>query len=454
MEPTTTLIFTTMTEMVHENLTEESMERTMQNLSNAAPTEATATNQSSHDTDVSADLAMGASIQEEESNDAEDLRILRQYLSENFELRTNVVAGRVEYRRLDGTDGAFHQLTFEAENSIVLEAMAALGKVKGVKSIMKMLLHSDLVKEYDPAREFLTNLPRCDGQDRVAELFGRIPGITSENILRCSLWFRSVVAHWLKLDELHGNEMVPTLIGDQGCGKTVFCRRLLPPQLQGYFLDRINLSNKFDKDMALTNNMLVVLDEFDQYSASQQSALKYAISRCEVNARPILKGAQVVRHRYASFLATTNNPRPLTDPTGSRRYICIRITPGVAIDNTLPIDYDQLYAQLVEEVCEQKMRYWFDASETQDLQRDNLPFQQDANADEMVDVCFEKPTEEGQGREYSLNEIMEMVAMRFPSVKCTMSLKMKLGSALRKHGFISRHHKNGNSYLLVPKQAA
>ena len=109
---------------------------------------------------------------------------------------------------------------------------------------------------------------------------------------------------------------------------------------------------------------------------------------------------------------------------------------------------------MVEEVCELKLRYWFDASETQDLQRDNLPFQQDANADEMVDVCFEKPTEEGQGREYSLNEIMEMVAMRFPSVKCTMSMKMKLGSALKKHGFISRHHKNGNSYLLVPKQAA
>ncbi len=49
----------------------------LQNLSNAAPNEATATNQSSHDTDVSADLAMGACSQEEESDEAEDLRILR-----------------------------------------------------------------------------------------------------------------------------------------------------------------------------------------------------------------------------------------------------------------------------------------------------------------------------------------------------------------------------------------
>ena len=435
-------------------LTEESMERTMQNTSNASPTEAIATNQNPHDTAVEAGLAMGVSPEEEESDDAEDLRILRQYLSEHYDLRMNVVAGRVEFRKLDGTDEPFRQLTFEAENSIVLEAMADLGKVKGVKTILAMLLHSDEVAQYDPIREYLTTLPHWDGQNRVAELFGRLPGISSENILRCSIWMRSAVAHWLKMDLLHGNDTVPTLIGDQGCGKTVFCRRLLPPQLQGYFLDRINLSNKFDKDMALTNNMFVVLDEFDQYTVSQQAALKYAISRCEVNARPILKGAQVVRHRYASFLATTNNPRPLTDPTGSRRYICIRIAPKAIIDNTLPIDYDQLYAQLVDEVCVQKMRYWFDAEETQRLQLDNIPFQREANVDEMVDTCFQKPKDSNPGREYTLNEILELVVARYPYVKCDMSLKMRLGGALKKRGFALQHHRTGNSYVLVPKEAA
>ena len=260
----------------------------------------------------------------EESANVEDLLMVKEFLSNSYELRNNVVAGRLEFRRRDGTDSPFRQLTCEAENSIILDAMQTLGMLKGLKNMLTLLLHSNEVAEYDPVREYLTNLPRWDGQNRVAELFGRLPGISSENIYRCSIWMRSAVPHWLKIDQLHGNETVPTLIGDQGCGKTIFCRRLLPPSLQGYFLDRMNLSNKFDKDMALTNNMLVVLDEFDQYTNHQQASLKQALSRNTVNARPIFKGTQVVRHRYASFLATTNNLQPLNDPTGSRRYICIR----------------------------------------------------------------------------------------------------------------------------------
>ena len=30
----------------------------------------------------------------------------------------------------------------------------------------------------------------------------------------------------------------------------------------------------------------------------------------------------VLLQRNASFIATTNTSRPLTDPTGSRRYLC------------------------------------------------------------------------------------------------------------------------------------
>jgi len=45
-------------------------------------------------------------------------------------------------------------------------------------------------------------------------------------------------------------------------------------------------------------------------------------------------------------------------------------------------------------------------------------------------------------------------AVRFPNVKCTMALKLKLGSALRKRGFVTRHRKTGNFYVVMPKLAA
>ena len=60
-------------------------------------------------------------------------------------------------------------------------------------------------------------------------------------------------------------------------------RRLLPQQLRQYYLDHLNLSNKFDKEMALTNNLFVNLDEFDAIRPSQHPALKQTLSKSKVN---------------------------------------------------------------------------------------------------------------------------------------------------------------------------
>ena len=62
----------------------------------------------------------------------------------------------------------------------------------------------------------MNKLPKWDGKNHVAALFGRIPGLTSEQLGWCATWFRSAVAHWLQMDMLHGNEAVPVLIGQQG----------------------------------------------------------------------------------------------------------------------------------------------------------------------------------------------------------------------------------------------
>lgn len=390
----------------------------------------------------------------EEDTNVSGVLLTEQFLNENYAFQKNVISNKLEVLELGKEDASFQPLTAEAENSIIVRARKELGKVKGLKTLLTEQIHSNDVMTFDPVEQWLHNLPAWDGCDRVAELFSRLPGISAEQVYWLSLWFRSAVAHWLKLDDIHGNESVPTLIGDQGCGKTVFCRRLLPGHLREYFLDHLNLGNRFDRDMAFSNNLLVVLDELDQIKANQQAALKQSLSKNTVNGRPIFGRAQMDRHRYASFMATTNNPRPLNDPTGSRRFICVRIPSGALIDNEKPIDYEQLYAQLVDEVEQRRLRWWFTASETEAIQKANLPYQHVYSITEMVSVCFRLPRFGEKVVPMTIAQIMETMQEQFPELDMALRMKAQVGATMKRLGFEQRRRSDGNCYLAVAREVA
>ena len=317
------------------------------------------------------------------------------FLMANYRFRRNILNGKVEFAVLpkadnkadgntvetidslssaseDEADLVFRPLTQAALNSIVIRAKRENVLEKGSpKTEITEYVQSEEVPEHNPVQTLLKNLPVWDGQNHIAKVFSRIPGISSEQLNYLTIWLRSAVAHWLQMDMLHGNECVPTLIGSQGCGKTTFVRRLLPKDLRQYYLDHLNLTNKFDKEMALTNNLIVNLDELDAIRPSQQSSLKQTLSVSKVNGRPIFGRTQEDRPRFASFVATTNNRHPLKDATGSRRYICIQIHDGQMIDNAGKIDYGQLYAQVVYELQVLKAPYWYSNDEVARIQQLN-----------------------------------------------------------------------------------
>jgi predicted P-loop ATPase len=382
---------------------------------------------------------------------------VEQFLSENYLFRRNILNGKTEFAA-KGADGQpqadYRPLTQEALNSIILRAKRldiAEGKPK---TDIVEYIHSEEVPAYNPVEEFLNALPAWDGQNHVADLFGRLPGVSSEQLSFLSIWMRSTVAHWLQMDTLHGNECVPTLIGSQGCGKTTFLRRMLPQHLRQYYLDHLNLSNKFDKEMALTNNLLVNLDELDAIRPSQHAALKQTLSKSKVNGRPIFGCAQEDRLRFASFVATTNNPHPLTDATGSRRYICIQIPQGQYIDNVGEINYEQLYAQVMYELREQKAPYWFNNEEVARIQELNIEFAEKKDLAEMVAVCFRKPKEGESVKAINGRQMLEMIQSEYPSLKIDHSARIHLGHAMKELGFEHTERCRVAYYKVVPLKAA
>jgi predicted P-loop ATPase len=411
------------------------------------------------------------SITTSEANNAsqEATLAIELFLMTNYRFRRNILNGKVEFAILPKADKSanglscasneadldYRTLSQAALNSIVIRAKREQVLEKGSpKSEISEYVASEEIPEFNPVQQFLNNLPEWDGQNHVAKLFARIPGITSEQLNYLIIWLRSAVAHWRQMDMLHGNECVPTYIGAQGCGKTTFVRRLLPPELREYYLDHLNLSNKFDKEMALTNDLLVNLDELEAISNSQQASLKQTLSVSKVNGRPIFGRVQQDRPRFASFVATTNNRHPLKDATGSRRYICIQVPDGKLIDNTGEIDYQQLYAQVLYELQEQKAPYWFNNDEVARIQQLNQEYMEKKDLAEMFTACFRQPAEGEVIKTMNCDEIISIMQRDYPTLQKTIGNKMKLGKAISALGFKHKEHSHITYYEVVPLKAA
>lgn len=383
------------------------------------------------------------------------------FLYERYQFRMNVLNRKVEYvtkasedEVVGEADARWQPLTNRDLNSIILNAKREEVCEGNPKTDIELVLNSKEVRAYDPIREYLEHLPQWDGQNHVAQLFSRLPGLSSEQMGYLATWLRSTVAHWLQMDTLHGNECVPTLIGAQGCGKTTFLRRFLPQHLRQYYLDHLNLSNKFDKEMALTNNLLVNLDELETIRPSQQSNLKQTLSKSKVNSRPIFGTSQEDRPRYASFVATTNNPHPLTDVTGSRRYICITIPQGMYIDNTGDINYDQLYAQILYELRELKAPFWFNNAEVERIQELNQGYMEKKDIAAIVNVCFRKPMEGEKVKGMNCSQMIGIMKQEYATVKDDHSTKVQVGLAMKDLGYEFTTHSNVNYYKVVPLKTA
>lgn len=378
-----------------------------------------------------------------------DLLAVEYHLEHNYQFRRNVLSGLVEYKKTGEPDENFSRLTSEALNTIFIKAKREIPDDTSLKTDIKAYVESDIPPVYNPVVAWLDSLAKWDGKDRVAEFLNRIPGLSDEKIAFLRIYLRSNVAHWLNMEQEHGNETVPLLIGNQGCGKSTFCVRFLPKHLRQYYLDHFNLANKFDKEMALSSCLLICLDEIDMYNARQMAQIKQALSKVKVNGRKIYGKTIDERMRFASFIATTNNRHPLVDKTGSRRFLTIEIPNGEVINNNDEIEYEQLYAQLLYEVRDEKLRYWYTNEETLRIQELNAPYEQTLDLEQMIDCMFRKPQGNEKHGAFTSLDIRKILKQQYPDVADSQINSIKIGKAMKEMKVARVKSKRGVSYSLV-----
>ena len=366
------------------------------------------------------------------------------FLNSRYELRKNVMTGVAQYRSKDSFDYRFSDLTKEAMNTMSIRALKA-GLDSWDKDI-KRYVESTMIPEFDPVNEWLEQLPKWDGRDRVTPLAGRIQTKNEHWTEDFHKWLLSMVAHWKGIDRNHGNAIVPMLIGPQGCGKTSFCGILLPEELRDYYNDKIDFKNETAINLGLTSFALINIDEFDMLSKSQQPLLKHLISKSDVKMRPPYGKAYEQRRRYASFIATTNNLRPLPDDkSGSRRFVCTVVENQ--IDTLTPIDYPQLYAQLVAEIARGD-RYWFEDDENQRIIEENRQFERVGSLEKMISLTFRPADGDDKSKMKSVDEIVEILNKSFPNFHLTKGINVEVGRALNRLGYLAYKTKTCQKYSI------
>ena len=368
------------------------------------------------------------------------------YMKENYTLRLNVMTGVPEYR-MNAVGYGFMPLDQAARNTMAIKALKA-----GVDSWDKDLsrfIDSNLIPKYYPMEDFINHLPKWNGKhDYVGELARRVKTTNPYWEEDFHKWMLSMVAQWLGKDRQYGNAIVPLLIGPQGSGKTTFCRRLLPGYLQLYYNDRLSMKNDNDIFLAMSGYALINIDEFDAMSKGQQPLLKYLISKQDVKFRPPYGKTMEERQRFASFIATTNNLRPLTDPTGSRRFICVYAD---EIDNSGIINYDLLYAQLYAEL-QQGRRYWNDDEENSRIIEQNAQFQQVLDYGRMIELTYLSPDDTPKDENFvPLKSIMKRLEKAFPTFVVRKSTDKELGRKLVEMGYEHKRMTKGSAFRMKEK---
>ena len=370
------------------------------------------------------------------------------FLNSNYEMRKNLLTGVAEYREKFSDDQRFEPLTEEVRNDMTLRA-TELG-LKSWDRDVNRFIDSTRIEQYDPVNTWLDKLPKWDGHDYIADLAARVPTDQPHWEKYLKFWMTGMVAQWRESDkQLTGNALTPLLIGRQGCGKTRFCKIILPPELRDYYNDKLNFKNEFDLNIALTSFALINIDEFDKTSNSQQIVLKYLLSSSDVKFRPPYGKTIKQYRRYTSFIGTTNQPKPLVDPTGSRRFVCVGVNGNINFEDNL--DHEQLFAQALH-LFNNHERFWLNDDEIRTLIEENEPFQKLNDLVEMIGETFRRPKETEQGQWWSLGDISTLLAQRYANFDPETSFR-KIGNALNdvQFNFKSKRTMKHMEYWLIEK---
>ena len=314
----------------------------------------------------------------------------------------------------------------------------------------RIAVESDLLAPlYDPYKELLKSLnlshPWDKTTDYITQVFGCLEFKNPDDkpFLQKMIkkWFLMMVA--LALGIIDDNQLMVVLVGPQGCGKTVLCRRLM--RLLKRYYKVMQPSEKLDKDLLiqLSTFFLVVFDEFEM-DRRTSNLMRAIITSNGSQVRAAWGYTAENRKRRASFIASTNNDQYLTDDQGDRRYLTVEVT-DILHEEDYPLPLEEAFSQAYWIVTNEPSDTYVPTSdEWHEIAERNKEHVLPNFCEAVIPMYYRQPTAPETAKEVGASDIL----MQLPYIHAREWKLSNIGKALKALGFSSRKTNRGTRYLV------
>lgn len=314
----------------------------------------------------------------------------------------------------------------------------------------RIAVESDMLAPlYEPYKELLQSLNHSHPWDKTTDHITKVfeclvlknPADKPFVLKMLKKWFLMMVA--LALGITDDNQLMPVLVGPQGCGKTVFCRRLMR-LLKGYFKE-LKAIERLDKDFLIQLSMfiLVIFDEFEM-NRRTANLMRTIITSSGSQVRAAYGYTTLSWPRCASFIASTNDDHYISDEQGDRRYLTVEVT-DVLHEEDYPLPLAEAFAQAYWIVTNEPSDTYIPTSdEWHEIVERNKEHVVPSLCEAVVQMYYRQPSAPKTAKEVGASDIL----MQLPNIHAREWNLSNIGKALKALGFSARKTNRGTRYLV------
>lgn len=374
------------------------------------------------------------------------------YLCEHYhdgaDLRNDLLSRKIQVRTENAT---WRDLT-DKDICTITCAIAAATDSNITTADVHTVLKSDFVRDVHPLRDWLHHLPGyrpVEGTPSPIDSLAAQVHVVGDQALWLTCfrkWFVAMVASWL-FDDIVNHQVLVLISEKQGIYKTTWLEHLIPQELRQY-LTKMASARELGKDDRLRTAEfgLINMDEIDSMSPRELNVLKSVITSADVNERAAYGRTKERRVRCASFCASGNNRRFLSDDTGNRRWLPFEVQ---SIEDPWESEepYEGIYAEAIY-LINNGFKYWFSQEETRSMTAHTDEFRAQSNEEELLPLYFAAADKDSVGAKYLSASEIQQVLIDNGHIMRPMPIS-RFGGLLQRLGFVRHSIAGGRKGYLV-----